>query len=152
MKRAYYYFLFRLFEYYKQKEPDIPLFVTTVTSTVVLFFNLYPIYALAGYFELVPMIENKYWVIPIMAVIAFFNYYFFIRKKEFLNYGFTKNKKGTWGITVYIFITAVIAIGTAQFNREKIFAEHRANPPTEEVVRQNSLEQQIRDWWSNRRI
>jgi hypothetical protein len=153
MKKAYYYFLFRIFRFYKDKykyDDWEALFLVVCISTTCIYFNLFSIYALANYFDLVPMFKNKYWVLPIMAIIAILNYYSFIRKKAFLECNFTKDKKGGWKVIIYFLITAAIAITIGYFNRQKIFAERKEKFPTEETVKQNSLESKLRDWWNNR--
>jgi hypothetical protein len=150
MKQAYYYFLFRTFRYYKDKlkeDDKNASFATVCVSSIILFFNLFSIYVLVDYLDIIPMFKNKYWVIIILAVIAILNYYFFIRKKEFLDCGFTKNKIGTLKIIAYYVISLVIFITIACFNRHKTFSN--MPPPDPNQPRPESLEGKIRDWIKN---
>ena len=154
MKQAYYYFLFRIFRFYKDryKEGDKSAIWSVIcVSTTCIGFNLLTVYFFFDFVDILPMFSNKYWAMSFMIGVGIVNYLFFIKDKKFLNCGFIKDRKGGAKIIAYFIISVAISIVIANFNREKIFAERRANPPTEEVVPQNSLERQIRDWWNNRK-
>jgi len=147
MKRAYYYFLFRIFRFYKDKykyNDKEALFGTICLSTTCVFVNLFTVYAFFNFFDILPMFSNKYLVIPIMVVIGICNYLLFIKDKKFLKYGFTKNKIGTIKIIAYYVISLAVFIVIANFNRQKIFS----NTPSSDIntPKKESLEGKIRDW------
>lgn len=136
MMKVYYYFLFRIYRYYidKQNENEFQaVFSATAVSTVIIYFVLLFIYGSANYFDLLPMIKNKMYVIPIMIVIGIINYYYFVKQKKFLNYNFQKDRKGGRYIIIFIIFLGISFITLANINRKKIFEERRRNPLIEQV-------------------
>jgi len=69
------------------------------------------------------IISGKLSVIISLISIAFLNYWFFIRPKKFLNYGFKADKKGGFAIIGFIVLLALIFVFIANKNRDKIFKE-----------------------------
>lgn len=148
--KVYYYLLFRVYRYYKdnQNENDFQaLFSVTAVSSVILSFHLIGAYIITNYFDLVPIVTNKFYMILFMVVIGWGNYYFFIKKKEFLNYGFQKDRKG--GIYIIIYISSLVALLLilSNINRKKIFEEKKKSPPIEQIEKRPSLEGKIRKWF-----
>lgn len=145
--KAYYYFLFRIYRLYKDKEKESEnqaLFSATAVSTTTISINLFSIYGIADYFDKLPPLENKYHVIAIMITIGCINHYFFVRGKKFLNYGFRKDKRGGRLIITYIIFTFIFAVTEGHYNREKLFKERAGKISTE--PRRESLEGKIRKW------
>lgn len=150
--KGYYYFLFRVYKLYKDKmnETDFQaLFSTIAVSSVILSFHLIGAYVVLNYFDFVPIVTNKFYMILFMVIVGCVNYFFFIRKKKFLNYGFQKDRKGGIYIVIYIIFLCISLLILANINRTKIFEERRKNPPVEEVEKKPSLEGEIRKWFEN---
>ena len=146
--KAYYYFLYRIYWMYKNKnkESDIQaLYSATAVSTTIISINLVSLYGIADYFDVVAALENKYYVMFIMVIIGCINHYFFVREKKFLNCDFQKDKKGGVLIVAYLFALGILFTTLANINREKIFKERAGkilNAP-----RKESLEGKIRKWF-----
>ncbi|WP_123947359.1 hypothetical protein [Chryseobacterium pennae] len=86
-------------------------------------------------------------MILFMVIIGFINYYFFVKDKRFLKYGFQKDRKGgIYIIIIFIFLGISLLI-LSNVNREKIFKERRENPSIEQIERRPSLEGKIRKWF-----
>ena len=150
--KVYYYFLFRIYRYYTDKERESnlkALFAASVVSTVIVYFILLSIYGLLNYLDLVPMIKNKMYVIPFMVFLWFINYHLFVKNKKFINFDFQKDRKGGVIILVFIFVLGVSFILLSNANRTKIIEERKKNPPLEEVEERQSLEGEIRKWFEN---
>lgn len=150
--KVYYYFLFRIYRYYKDKERESDfqaLFGASAVSTVIIYFILLFVYGFVNYLDLLPMIKNKMYVIPFMVGFWFINYHLFVKNKKFLNYGFQKDRKGGVLITIFIVVLGVSFIILSNANRTKIFEERRKNPPVEEMEKKPSLEGEIRKWFEN---
>lgn len=150
--KAYYYFLFRIYKYYKDKpnksEFEV-LFSTTVVSSVILSFHLIGVYIIINYFDLVVVVTNKVYMILFMLIVGCFNYYFFIRQKNFLNYGFQKDKRGGIYIAIYIIFLGFFLLIVSNINREKIFEERRRNPTLEKTEKRKSLIGDIIKWFED---
>lgn len=58
-----------------------------------------------------------------MGIIGFVNYWFFIRKRKFVNYNFKTDKKGGYTIIGFMVFLALMFVLIANKNREKIFKE-----------------------------
>jgi amino acid transporter len=143
--KAYYYFLFRIYRLYKDKNKESDsqaLFSATAVSTTIISINLFSLYGIADYFDVVTALENKYYAMFIMVIIGCINHYFFVREKKFLNYDFRKDRKGGYLIVLYIILSALFAFTEGQYNREKIFHERAGKISTE--PRKESLEGKLR--------
>lgn len=146
--KAYYYFLFRIYRLYKDKNKESDaqaLFSATAVSTVIVSFILLFLHGIANYFDLLPMFTNKYSAAFFMIVIGLINHYLFVRGKKFLNCGFQKDKKGGFLIVILILALGILFIVFANINRERIFKE-RADKVSNES-RKESLEGKIRKWF-----
>ncbi|MFC0262376.1 hypothetical protein [Fontibacter flavus] len=146
--KVYYYFLFRIYRLYKDKNKETDsqaLFSATAVSTTTLSINVFSFYGVLDYFDLVPTLENKYITILIMLIFGWINHYFFVRERKFLNYGFQKDKKGGFLIVAYLILSVFFAVTEAQFNRKKIFKENVGQISNE--PRKESLEGKIRKWF-----
>jgi len=69
------------------------------------------------------LIPNEFSVFIYVIIFGLLNYYFFIKDKKFLNYGFEADKKGGYFIVVFIILMAVSFVFIANKNREKISQE-----------------------------
>jgi hypothetical protein len=120
--KPYDYLLFRIYRFYtdKMEEREIPLFYTSVASSVLVVFNLLAIHSLLKYFELIPTV-NKYFILIIAFLLWGINNFLIVKKKRFLERKFIKNIKGGWLVIIYIVLTAVFSIIIANYNRNKIF-------------------------------
>ncbi len=124
--KAYYYFLYRIYWFYKdikKQRSGQAIFSVVAVSTLFIVINMLTIFFLANYFDLVPFLKNTYDVIPFMSIVGGLNYYFFIRKKKFFICGFKKDKKGGFLVVAYMVLTFLFAFIIGKFNREKIFSE-----------------------------
>jgi purine-cytosine permease-like protein len=144
--KAYYYLLYRIYKFYTDqiKEKSGIMFSITAVSSVLIFFVLFTIYGFLNYLDLIPNFLDEKYVIIAMILIALVNYYFFIRKKRFLNYNFKKDFKGGASIVFFILVIAISYITVANFNRNKIFS----NKKIEQEGSKPSLEGRIRKWFS----
>ena len=148
--KAYYYLLFWIYRYYKDKQNENEfeaIFSATSVSTVLVGFVLLFFHGLANYFNLLPMYPNKFYAIMFFIFIGLINYYFVVRKKKFLSFNFHKDRKGGIYIITFIIALSVSFIILANINREKIFKERRENPSIEQIERRPSLEGKIRKWF-----
>jgi len=139
--KAYYYLLFRIYRFYtdKIKEKDFPLIYACSVSTIFFYFNLYTVYAYIVYKNYIDeFIPSKYYVLIPMAVIWLLNYFFFVKRKRFLDFNFKKDVKGGMLIVAYFLFTVVIFIIIAKYQRAEIFEEEHKHP-VENHVKRNSL-------------
>ncbi|REC61488.1 hypothetical protein DRF65_14950 [Chryseobacterium pennae] len=153
--KAYYYFLFRIYRYYKDKRNEgefEALFSVAAVSSVILSFHLIGVYIITNYFDLVSVITNKVYMILFMIIVGCVNYYFFVRDKKFLNYGFQKDRKGGIYIIIYIFFLGISLIIVSNINREKIFEERRKNPTIENTGNRKSLIGDIVKWFEENNL
>lgn len=151
--KAYYYFLFRIYRYYKDKRNESEfeaLFSVMAVSSVILSFHLIGIYIITNYFDLVFIITNKLYMILFMVIMGCINYYFFVRDKKFLNFDFQKDKKGGIFIITYIIFLGISLIILSNINREKIFEERRRNPQIEKTETRKSLIGDIIKWFEDK--
>lgn len=147
--KAYYYFLFRIYKYFKDKRNESEfeaLFSVIIVSSLILSFHLIGVYIIANYFNLVTVVTNKLYMVLFMVITGFINYYFFIRDEKFLNYGFQKDKKGGVYIIIYMIFLGISLIIISNINRKKIFEERRRNLSIEQIEPGKSLIGDIVKW------
>ena len=127
--RAYEYFLFRIYMFYKNKMKDKRnlLLPTSFVSTTIIWINLMTIYFYFIYKDLVPAVPNKYFIVGFMIIIWLINYYSIIIKENFLKRNFHIDVKGGIAVIGYIIMTFFIFIVLANYNREKIFKYREIN-------------------------
>lgn len=132
--KAYNYFLFRIYMFYKDtiKEKNALIYSTAIVSSLLVNLNLMNIYYLFNYNDLSPSIPNKYYVIIFFVVSLLINYCLFVRRKFFLNQNFQKDKKGGFIIVAIVILTALFFIIIANLNREKI-ANQKKNAPMDNI-------------------
>jgi hypothetical protein len=94
---------------------------TSLVSTVLISINLITIYFLLEYNEILILKLNKGIVIVFMVLVWALNYFLIVKKEKFLEFNFTKDKKGGYLIVTFILLTAFASITVANYNREKIF-------------------------------
>ncbi|MDN3694663.1 hypothetical protein QWZ06_21520 [Chryseobacterium tructae] len=146
--KAYYYLLFRIYRYYKDKQNENDfqaIFSAFAISTLIISLVLFFFHGLLNYFDLLPMYPNKFYMILFMVIIGFINYYFFVKDKRFLEYGFQKDKKGGVYIIITLIFLGISLLILSNVNREKIFGKKR-NPLIEQRE-SSSLEGKIRRWF-----
>lgn len=148
MRRAYYYFLFRVYWYYRDrvKENDATaMFSVVAVSTLLLCFNFITIYFVVNYFNFVPIVTNEFHMVLFMVIVGCINYLFFIKGRKFLNDDFQKDRKGSVLIIAYIIFTFSLSLFVGQLNRERIFKEGKGEILNE--PRKESLEEKVRKWF-----
>ena len=127
--KNYYYLLNRIYNYYLEKGKEeiwVSIIRTLLVSTLLIYFFFYTTFAYVDLYSvkfLNKIVTGKLSVIIIMAIIGFLNYWFFIRPKKFLNYGFKTDKKGGYAIIGFIVLLALSFVFIANKNRDKIFKE-----------------------------
>ncbi len=147
--KAYYYLLFRIYRYYKDKQNENEfqaLFSAIAVSTTIISINVITIIGLIGLFYNIQLIPSTKYIVLGMLLIGILNHLLFVRPKKFLQYNFQKNKKGGVLIIVYLIISASLTFIVGHYNRKKIFEERKKNSPTEQVQNRPSLEGKIRKW------
>lgn len=151
--KAYYYFLFRIYRYYKDKQNENELqalFSVITVSTLIVSLTIFFFHGSLNYLGLLPIYSNKFYMILFMVIVGCINYYFFIRDKNFLNYNFQKDKKGGVYIITYIILLGVSLIILSNINRKKIFEERSKNPQTEQTKKPASLQSEIENWFKEK--
>jgi len=129
------------------KEKDNLAFSTSISATTFVTINLFTVFAVLDYYNIVTFLMNKYIGLLITFILWITNYLFFVRKKEFLKYNFKKDKKGGWMIILYIILTFLSFIYIANLNRNKIAQEKKLLPKVEKAHKRPSLEGKIRKWF-----
>lgn len=147
MKKAYYYFLYSIYMYYKKKEHESDseaLLSTTIVSTTCVSINILTVFMVLIYNNLLPskLLESSILLILCVCLLGYLNYVFFVKEKTFLNPIFATYKKN-WLVIVYMVISLTLTIGMGYINRQKVYSE---KPPLPEHLRKESLEGRIRDW------
>ena len=127
----YYYILYRIFNTLsnpkKQNNATTINILLTNTSTLIVWFGIYTMLSYVDYYcfnisnVLVP---NEFFVFFYLVILGSLNYYFFIKDKKFLNYGFKADKKGGYLILGFIIFLVVSFVFVANKNREKISKEY----------------------------
>lgn len=151
MKRTYYYFLFRIYWYYrdKVKENDATaLFSATAVSTTVISINLLTLYFVANYFDWLSVPINKYGVAIFIISAGLANHYFIVKRRKFLNYSFQKDRKRGYYVILYFITTALFAFAIGSYNREKILRTRQEILSKES--KQDSLEGKIKEWFKGK--
>ncbi|MDR2839682.1 MAG: hypothetical protein LBV75_00225 [Paludibacter sp.] len=54
-----------------------------------------------------------------------------------------------WTVFLLFVVSTICFIYLVNINRQKIFSNRKAKYPTEQPIKQNSLESKLRDWWNN---
>lgn len=142
MKKAYYYFLFRIYWYYKirwRESEGEAIFGVVTVSTLFLFFNFFAIETILIILDIFP--NNIIIDLTFMLLFAIINYFLFIRDKHFLNC--KKSRKKDFLVITYMILSFALTIFVANINRQKVYSE---KPPLPEHLRKESLEGRIRDW------
>jgi amino acid transporter len=127
--KSYYYLLYRIYNYYLEKGKEeiwVSISRTLLVSTLLIYFFLYTSCAYVDFYSvkfLDKIVTGKTSVIILMAIIGLLNYWFFIKPKKFLNYGFKADKKGGYAIIGLIVLMAVSFVFIANKNRDRIFKE-----------------------------
>ncbi len=126
----YYYFLFRLywvFRDFAKEGHKMSLISTSLASTFFLYFTLYGIMEFIYFFKVSTSLNlgtnYKFWIVLFMLILWSFNYYLFIKPRNFLRKDFKKDKKGGFIIVFIILLIGVFFILGANKNREKIVQE-----------------------------
>ncbi|MDN3672411.1 hypothetical protein QWY99_04990 [Flavobacterium branchiarum] len=83
------------------------------------------LYFLLDYLNLAIEITNKFYIVIFMVLVWFLNYFYIIKKEDFLKYDFQKDKRGGFIIVVFIALTVLLFVLVANLNRDKIFNERK---------------------------
>lgn len=144
--KYYYYFLYRIHEFYRVKEKNYnyPLLTTSVVSSFFISLNILAFYFFLEYKNLVIPIPNKVYIVILMIIVWWMNHFFIVKKGRFLKLKFKKDKKGGGLISAYILFSFIILISVGFFNRTKIFKQ---NDKIRIEVKKESLEGRIRKWF-----
>ena len=128
--KAYNYFLFRIYWFYRTRFKEghkMALLSTSIVSAVVIFFSIFII--IGGFYfildQTAPSLEKFYKIVVLccLLIIWFLNYYLVIKPKMFMKESFEKDKKGGYAIIGFIVFLALIFVFIANKNRERIFKE-----------------------------
>jgi hypothetical protein len=138
--KAYNYFLFRVYWFYRDRFKEghkMSLISTSIVATVIIFFIVI-ITIGSSYFllyESTPSLGKSYKIIILcfMFTLWLLNYYFVIKPKLFLKKNFEKDKKGGYAIIGFIVLLAFSFVFIANKNREKIFKERGERNKIENV-------------------
>jgi len=124
--KAYYYLLFRIYNYYTEKGKEsqkVAIMRTLLVSILFIYMVLFTSLPYIDFYSfriIDQILPNNSSVIAFMAIIGFLNYWFFIKDKKFLNYNFKTYKKGGYAIIGFMVLLACIFIFIVNKNREKI--------------------------------
>ena len=124
--KAYYYFLYRIYMFYKRFEKSNFTITTSIVSSLVLIINLMSLVFILNYFDLVSNFPSKIVLILFMIFVWFMNYKLFVKKEKFLDFNFKKDKKGGYVVVSVFVITALLSIYIGNQNRVKIFNEKKS--------------------------
>ncbi len=126
------YLLFRLYDYYhrvRKEDAGLSLYFTVTASTLIIYFVFYNIltYIDFYFFKIVnQLLPNKFSIAVFIVVIGLLNYWLFIKDRNFLNYNFKSDKKGSYAIIGFIIFLALSFVFVANKNREKIFKDRQS--------------------------
>ncbi|MEJ5106546.1 hypothetical protein [Chryseobacterium sp. MYb328] len=153
--KAYYYFLFRIYRYYKDKQNENEfqaLFSATAVSTTIISINVITIIGLISFFYNIQLIASTKYIVISMLLIGILNHLLFVRTKRFLQYNFQKDKNGGVLIITYLIISAFLTFIVGHYNRAKIFEERRKNPTIENTGNRKSLIGDIVKWFEENNL
>ena len=144
--RIYQYLLFRIYMFYKDSKYESGNYTisTSLVSTVLISINLMTIYFLLEYNEILILKLNKGIIIAFTALVWVLNYFLIVKKEKFLEFNFTKDKKGGYSIVAFIVLTAFASITVANYNREKIFEKRNRTEIENKITAANSRFSQLR--------
>lgn len=126
------YLLFRLYDYYhrvRKEDAGLSLYFTVTASTLIIYFVFYNIltYIDFYFFKIVnQLLPNKFSIAVFIVVIGLLNYWLFIKDRNFLNYNFKSDKKGSYAIIGFIIFLALSFVFVANKNREKNFKDRQS--------------------------
>lgn len=130
LMKYYYYLLFRIFNSLSnpiKKNDNITINILLInTSTLIIYFTLYTFFTFIDFYFvkfLNNIITGNFAVLIVMGAIGFINYWFLIKPKKFLHYGFKADKTGGYLLVCFIIIIAFAFVFIANKNRDKIFKE-----------------------------
>jgi len=106
---VYYYLIFRIYLFYIEviKERDMPLLITSVVVSTLVFFNVFTLYAAAKLYLGFEFMYEVYALSILGFILFLLNYFLFLKPKEFLERNFDKSVPGSIGIVIYILITVI---------------------------------------------
>ncbi|KYH04739.1 hypothetical protein REB14_08535 [Chryseobacterium sp. ES2] len=152
--KAYYYLLFRIYRYYKDKQNENEfeaLFSATAVSTTLISINVITLIGLVGFFYNIQLIPSTKYIVLGILLTGILNHLLFVRAQKFLNYNFQKDKKGGVLIIAYIIISASFTFIVGNYNRKKIFEERKKNYPADQTGRPQSLQSEIENWFKEKK-
>lgn len=122
--KLYYYFLFRLYRQLelKYKDEKVVMLLTTTTSSFLLCFALMEIYLFFSLFIFPISFKGlnmaSFVVIPLL--VGYLNFFFFIKRRSFLNFNFKQDKYGGYYIFLFIIVLFTSFILLANISRDRI--------------------------------
>jgi hypothetical protein len=111
---------------------------TSIVSTALISINLITICFLLEYNEIIVLKLNKVMIVAFMILVWALNYFLIVKKERFLEFNFTKDKKGGYLIVSFILLTAFASITVANYNREKIFKKQYRTEIENKITAANS--------------
>jgi len=127
--KLYYYLLFRIYKYYtdycKQDEKTAIISTSIISS----FITIFSILTILLYFDnyvysfIKTILPNKIITIFYIIFIALINHFVFIKNKKFLNYNFSKSKKGKLIVLLYFLFVIILFYRIVDIHTNKIFKE-----------------------------
>jgi hypothetical protein len=118
-------------------------FTTSIISTLLISINLMTIYFLLEYNKILNLKLNKVLTVAFMILVWMLNYFLIVKKEKFLEFNFTKDKKGGYLIVAFILLTAFISINVANYNRKKIFEKRNRTEIENKITSNNSHSSQL---------
>lgn len=122
--KYYNYLLFRIYfalsdpkKGYDKRSINI---ILVNTSTLILWLFLYTFFLAVNYFFnnfLNLLLPNNKCIVIYLSIIAFLNYYFFIKDKKFLKYDFENDKKGGVITVLMLLLIIISCIAMSTLNR-----------------------------------
>ena len=128
--KAYNYFLFRVYWFYRDQFKEghkMALISTSIVSAVIMFFMI--IFIVGGvYFfgdKSVPSLGKIYKIVIIssMSTLWALNYYLLIKPRHFLRENFVKDKQGGYVVLLFLIIILSLLIVIVNRNANKISKE-----------------------------
>lgn len=109
MINLYYYFLYILYDFYrnKLKERELPLFYVTIVSSLFLFINISSGYLYFKYYYGTYERIEVYEALLIYLIVVCLNYILFIKKRIFLKKNFKKRIVEIAYVILYIVLSLV---------------------------------------------
>lgn len=140
--RAYSYFLFRIYIFYRDiiREGNLRIFSSVSTvSSIFVSMNVFTLSEIISNYTLDAIL-----IFPCMILTMVLNYYLFIKRRSFLDCNFKTDKKGGVLVVLCMLFTVALLILAASKKRSRIEQKHSETLQIDST--RGSLEKDIRDW------